>query len=181
MDSSNICNHKWVVYSTALPNQLILVQCINCKTKGNVPDATTEEWRKAHHAPNHPWEEPERVLSYEQEQGEKILAFAKQLYQHNAHWVDFFREIFGPNGAARKCFPNTIDYLVFEKSTIYHELQSMVSNLRAKSPKGYDEPTSVITIRIPQSLRDALKLEAADQKTSMNKLCISKLLQRIEQ
>ena len=39
------------------------------------------------------------------------------------------------------------------------------------------EPTRVITVRIPRSMHDALKVEAHEHNTSMNKLCISKLLQ----
>jgi len=40
--------------------------------------------------------------------------------------------------------------------------------------------TEVITIRIPQSLHAALRVEAHEHHTSMNKLCISKLLQFID-
>ena len=39
--------------------------------------------------------------------------------------------------------------------------------------------TRVITVRLPESLHEALKAEAVDHKTSMNKLCISKLLQAL--
>ena len=42
------------------------------------------------------------------------------------------------------------------------------------------EETRVITVRIPQSLHDALKIEAYEHRTSINKLCISKLLQFID-
>ena len=35
-------------------------------------------------------------------------------------------------------------------------------------------------MRIPQSLHDALKIEAYEHRTSINKLCISKLLQYID-
>jgi hypothetical protein len=38
----------------------------------------------------------------------------------------------------------------------------------------------MITIRLPASLHDALKAEADELNLSINKLCISKLLQRIE-
>jgi hypothetical protein len=37
----------------------------------------------------------------------------------------------------------------------------------------------VITVRLPKSLHEALRHEAHNHKTSMNKLCISKLLQVI--
>ncbi|MGE3244133.1 MAG: hypothetical protein AB7I57_23920, partial [Pirellulales bacterium] len=39
----------------------------------------------------------------------------------------------------------------------------------------------VITVRLPKSMHEYLRTEAHDLRTSMNKLCISKLLQVIEQ
>ena len=44
----------------------------------------------------------------------------------------------------------------------------------------FDEPTQVITVRLPKSLHEALRVEADEHHTSMNKLCISKLLQFID-
>ena len=41
------------------------------------------------------------------------------------------------------------------------------------------EPTRVITVRLPKSMHEYLRTEAHDLRTSMNKLCISKLLQVI--
>jgi predicted HicB family RNase H-like nuclease len=38
----------------------------------------------------------------------------------------------------------------------------------------------VITVRLPKSLHESLRAEAHDRRTSMNKLCISKLLQVID-
>ena len=38
----------------------------------------------------------------------------------------------------------------------------------------------MITVRLPQSLHETLRIEAYQHCTSMNKLCISKLLQFIE-
>ena len=35
-------------------------------------------------------------------------------------------------------------------------------------------------MRIPQSMHEALRIEAYEYRTSMNKLCISKLLQFID-
>jgi hypothetical protein len=43
------------------------------------------------------------------------------------------------------------------------------------------EPTRVITVRLPKSMHEYLQTEAHDMRTSMNKLCISKLLQVVEQ
>ena len=38
----------------------------------------------------------------------------------------------------------------------------------------------MITVRLPKSLHESLRTEAHEKRTSMNKLCISKLLQMID-
>ena len=110
---------------------------------------------------------------------QKIMQVAKDLYQRRPDWVTFFRETLGVNGAARSVFPAQEDYLKFEQSPAYGEIQTMVANLRTAKVRGggKDEATRVITVRLPESLHEALKKEADDHRTSMNKLCISKLLQ----
>lgn len=112
---------------------------------------------------------------------QRVLQVAKQLYQTNPDWVTFFREVLGIEGAARKVFPNQSDYVAFEKSECYVDIQQMVTALRQRKIPGggHNEPTRVITVRLPESLHEALKAEASDHKTSMNKLCISKLLQAL--
>ncbi len=109
---------------------------------------------------------------------QRILAVARQLYQSNPDWVTFFREILGVGGAARSVFTNA-DFVSFEKTAEFAEIQQMVNQLRNRKAAGaaVNEPTRVITVRLPESLHEALKAEAKDHHTSMNRLCISKLLQ----
>ena len=110
---------------------------------------------------------------------QKVLQVAKELFVSKPDWVTFFRETLGVNGAARSVFTTQNEYVTFEQSEEYKEIQKMVATLRnRKIPgNGGNEPTRVITVRLPESLHEALKAEASDHKTSMNKLCISKLLQ----
>ena len=109
---------------------------------------------------------------------QKVLQVARQLYQGKPDWVTFFRETLGVNGAARSVFPSQEEYVKFEQSNEFAEIQKMVAGLRTrKAGGGKNEPTRVITVRLPESLHEALKAEASDHNTSMNKLCISKLLQ----
>ena len=106
---------------------------------------------------------------------------AMALYQQNPDWVTFFREILGIGGVVRRLFPEDKSLLEFENSPEYAEIQSMLARFRQKSNRGEtQEPTRVITVRLPQSLHEALQAEAHLHQTSMNKLCISKLLQVIE-
>jgi predicted HicB family RNase H-like nuclease len=113
----------------------------------------------------------------------EIQRIAQGLYSQNPDWVTFYREIFGLHGIVRHTFPTRELLNDFEQSDAYREIQHMLTRLREKGPFDIDpeeEPTRVITVRIPKSLHEALKVEAHDHRTSMNKLCISKLLQFID-
>ena len=115
-----------------------------------------------------------------QERCQQVLETAKSLHATKPDWVTFFRETLGVDGAARSIFAIPDEYLHFEKSKEYEQIQQMVASLRSrKSKKGREEETKVITVRLPESLHEALKAEAAEHRTSMNKLCISKLLQAL--
>ena len=112
---------------------------------------------------------------------QRVLQVAKQLFQGRPDWVTFFREVLGVNGAARNVFPDQAEYVLFEQSPEFADIQTMVASLRNKKANSgsKNEVTRVITVRLPESLHEALKAEAVDHKTSMNKLCISKLLQAL--
>ena len=57
------CNHQWTVYSTALSDGVLEVQCDKCAILGSVADPTEEEWSKAYDAPSnpYPWKDGSRV------------------------------------------------------------------------------------------------------------------------
>jgi hypothetical protein len=55
--------HEWVVFSTALRDVCLMVQCVECGASGTVDDPTKEEWSEAFHAPTRPyrWDDDARV------------------------------------------------------------------------------------------------------------------------
>ena len=57
------CQHSWVVFSTALEEGWLMVQCTKCGLHGTVDDPTMEEWSRAYHAPSapYPWTEESRI------------------------------------------------------------------------------------------------------------------------
>lgn len=116
------------------------------------------------------------------EKCQEALKIATTLFQQKPDWVTFFRETLGVGGVARRVFPEAEQYAAFEKTDEYARIQQMVVQLRNRpSPNAEGkEPTRVITVRMPASLHDALRAEAHDRKTSMNKLCITKLLQVVD-
>ncbi len=119
----------------------------------------------------------------EENQESKVYRVAAELYRQDPDWVTFFREVLGVEGVVRRVFTNPNDLARFEQTREYAEIQQMVAKLRerASEPADAREPTRVITVRLPKSLHESLRTEAHERKTSMNKLCISKLLQMVDE
>jgi predicted HicB family RNase H-like nuclease len=129
------------------------------------------------------WKETIAVLTQSTEKYQQILQAAQQLYQSEPDWVTFFREILGVDGIVRRQFTRLEDLTAFEKSPEFEQIQKWLVKLREQknATDTESEPTRVITVRLPKSMHEYLRTEAHDLRTSMNKLCISKLLQVIEQ
>ncbi len=55
--------HEWVVFSTALAEGWLMLQCVRCGTHGTVNDPTSDEWSAAFYAPDQPyqWKDDARV------------------------------------------------------------------------------------------------------------------------
>lgn len=121
------------------------------------------------------------MLTQSQEKYREVLQVAENLYRQTPDWVTFFREVLGIDGAIRKRFPSFEALTAFEKSEEFDKIQKMLVKLREKRTASdpETEPTRVITVRLPKSMHEYLRTEAHDLRTSMNKLCISKLLQVI--
>lgn len=114
---------------------------------------------------------------------QEVFRVASELFNAGPDWVTFFREVLGVDGIVRRMFGTADEMAHFETSVEYAEIQQMLAKLREKS-SGEDndrEPTRVITVRMPKSLHESLRQEAHSRRTSMNKLCISKLLQVISE
>jgi len=113
---------------------------------------------------------------------EEIKDAVEKLFACKPDWMRFYREVLGLQGLVRAAFPTMEAMAEFEQTETYRQIQRMVTELR-KQPLPEDleeEETKVITIRIPQSMHEALRIEAYEYHTSMNKLCISKLLRFID-
>lgn len=117
------------------------------------------------------------------EKYQEVYGVAERLYQQNPDWVTFFREILGINGAVRQAFPDPESLSQFEQSEEFSKIQHMLAKLRERRGDSAEskEPTRVITVRLPKSLHESLRTEAHERHTSMNKLCISKLLQIVDE
>ncbi len=112
---------------------------------------------------------------------EDILQIAHDLYSRKPDWVTFYRKILGLDGIVRQTLPDQKSLAEFEQSEVHEEIQHLLTTLRGRAgtPLKSQEKTRVITVRLPRSLHETLRVEAYECHTSMNKLCISKLLQYI--
>ncbi len=115
------------------------------------------------------------------ERYQEVLQSAENRCRQSPDWVTFFREVLGVEGIVRKAFPTFDELTAFEQSEQYEKIQKLLVKLREKRPSAdtESEPTRVITVRLPKSMHESLRTEAHDLRTSMNKLCISKLVQVI--
>ncbi|MEO8495172.1 MAG: hypothetical protein ABI614_08880 [Planctomycetota bacterium] len=113
---------------------------------------------------------------------QEVCRVANEMFRQSPDWVTFFREVLGVEGVARRVFSIPEEMEAFEQTDEYAELQAMVAKLRerSRSQNESNEPTRVITVRLPKSLHESLKAESHQRRTSMNQLCISKLLQIID-
>ena len=107
---------------------------------------------------------------------------ATEIFRKNPDWVTFFREVLGVDGVVRRLFTSAEEMEAFGQGPEFAEIQQMVAKLRERSKHQTEsnEPTRVITVRLPKSLHESLRAEAHQRRTSMNQLCISKLLQIID-
>ena len=110
---------------------------------------------------------------------EEIKSAIEKLFATNPDWVEFYREVMGLHGLIRQAFPTLEVMAEFEQTETYSQAHRMLTELR-KLPSPKDVDTRVITIRVPRSMHEALRIEAHEYHTTMNKLCISKLLQFID-
>ena len=112
----------------------------------------------------------------------EVKRTAEQLFAQGPDWVTFYREVLGLRGVVRHTFSSREALAAFEQTPAYEELLLLLTQLRQEGPLALDaeEPTRMITVRLPKSLHETLRAEAHEHRTSMNKLCISKLLQFID-
>lgn len=117
----------------------------------------------------------------QEDRNQKARRLAAERFRREPDWITFYRDVLGVDGVIDQAFPTFDQRNRFERTPEYAEIQQMVARLRERNriQKDREEPTRVITVRLPQSLHESLRHEAHNLKTSMNKLCISKLLQMI--
>lgn len=107
---------------------------------------------------------------------------AVELFGVAPTWTAFYRETLGGDGVSRALFADADEIRDFECSEEHSKILEMLTVLRSRDLPENDphEPQRMITVRIPKSLHDSICDEANELAVSVNKLCISRLLQKVD-
>ena len=117
------------------------------------------------------------------DQRREAVTQALRLSRDMRDWEIFFKQVMGVDGLIYQLFPTSQQRRQFETTPEYVEIQHILAEMRSRPQKRNlpdREKTKMITVRLPESLHISLMQEANELNTSMNKLCISKLLQIID-
>ena len=124
-----------------------------------------------------------RDISQSTEKKRKLVfETATELFGVAPTWTAFYRETLGGSGVARALFVAADEAREFECSDEHSKVLEMLTILRSRDLPENDphEQQRMITVRIPKSLHDAICDEANELAVSVNKLCISRLLQKVD-
>jgi len=107
---------------------------------------------------------------------------ANDLFGNAPTWVCFYRELMGGDGLIPQLFPSHEDFGSFLRCDQYYQVQMMLTALRSRDLPENDpnDPQRMITVRLPKSLHEALCDEAVRLGISVNRLCISRMLQLLD-
>ncbi|MFO0922166.1 MAG: hypothetical protein U0905_06710 [Pirellulales bacterium] len=116
------------------------------------------------------------------ERRRQVVASAAELFGVAPTWVAFFREVFAREGIISTLFSQS-DRKDYELSDEHGEVLEMLTTLRSRELPENDpsESQRMITVRIPKCVHDYICDEANALDVSVNKLCISRLLQRSDE
>lgn len=113
---------------------------------------------------------------------QQAFDLANDLFGHAPTWVCFYRELMAGSGLIHRLFSTDADFGAFLRTEQYHQIQLMLTALRSRDLPENDpnDPQRMITVRLPKSLHEAMCDEAGRLNISVNRLCISRMLQLLD-
>lgn len=113
---------------------------------------------------------------------QQAFNLANDLFGNAPTWICFYREMMGGKGIINELFSDRGEFGRFLRSEQYHQIQMMLTALRSRDLPENDpnDPQRMITVRLPKSLHEAMCDEAARLNISVNRLCISRMLQLLD-
>lgn len=117
-----------------------------------------------------------------EERCQQAFDVANDLFGNAPTWICFYRELLGGSGLVHTLFDNATDFGNFLRTEQYHQIQMMLTALRSRDLPENDpnDPQRMITVRLPKSLHEAMCEEAGRLNISVNRLCISRMLQLLD-
>lgn len=112
----------------------------------------------------------------------EVLRIQVEAFAQTDNWVVMYRELLGVEGVVRKLYKTADEIKAWESSREFDEVHAMLAVLRSQDNGKGDtiESQRMITVRLPASMHEALKTESEESGLSINKLCITKLLQKMD-
>ena len=116
------------------------------------------------------------------ERAAEVLRIQVEAFAQTDNWVVMYRELLGVEGVVRKLYKTVDEIKAWESSREFDEVHAMLAVLRSQDNGKGDtiESQRMITVRLPASMHEALKTESEESGLSINKLCITKLLQKMD-
>lgn len=113
---------------------------------------------------------------------QQAFDIANDLFGAAPTWVCFYREMLGGSGMIHEIFTDLGEFGRFLRTEQYHQVQLMLTALRSRDLPENDpnDPQRMITVRLPKSLHEAMCAEAGRLNISVNRLCISRMLQLLD-
>lgn len=107
---------------------------------------------------------------------------ANDLFGNAPTWICFYRSLLGGSGMIHNIFTDHDEFGRFLRTDQYHQIQQMLTALRSRDLPENDpnDPQRMITVRLPKSLHEAMCDEAGRLNISVNRLCISRMLQLLD-
>ncbi len=111
-----------------------------------------------------------------------VVSLAAELFGVSPTWTAFYREVLGEFGIVRTLFSELEERQAYELTDSHSQIFEMLTTLRSRDLPENDptEPQRMITIRLPMTLHNAICSEANELDVSVNKLCISRMLQQLD-
>jgi len=116
------------------------------------------------------------------ERAAEVLRIQVEAFAQTDNWVVMYRELLGVEGVVRKLYKTVDEIRAWEAAREFDEVHTMLAVLRSQDNGKGDtiESQRMITVRLPSSMHEALKTESEESGLSINKLCITKLLQKMD-
>lgn len=113
---------------------------------------------------------------------QQAFDLANDLFGNAPTWVCFYRAFLGGSGMIHSILTDNDEFGRFLRTDQYHQIQLMLTALRSRDLPENDpnDPQRMITVRLPKSLHEAMCDEAGRLNISVNRLCISRMLQLLD-